>query len=274
MTIPTEPALSAVTSSAGSRRGPGTLRDLVRSILLPIYKPSRSALLPSLSRTLLMRPGIFEVWYRWRAFRGIVFGGGVKTLNEFGQVVPRESMGRVASYNRSKLWEFYRVRTEKLMSVLRCIDAVTRDAKILVIGPRNEAEILLLSLYGFRLQNITGVDLFSYSRLIQLGDMHDLRFPADAFDVVYTAWTLAYSYDLQKACGEILRVAKPGAVIATGMSHTATRSSLDLSSITQGGLPELLGLFSPHVDHVYWQECSPVAGTDSAEISAVFRIRK
>lgn len=250
------------------------LRDRVRRLVLPVYKPSRSVLMPPPRRYVLMRPAIFEVWYRARAFRQLWFGGGVRTLNEFGAVVPREAMGRVSFYNRSKLWEFFRIRTEKLMVVLRCIDAVPRGAKVLVIGPRNEAEILLLSLYGFELRNITGIDLFSYSPLIQLGDMHDLKFPDDSFDIVYTAWTLAYSYDLTKACAEIVRVARDGAIVVTGMSHTSTRSHLDLSDITQGGLTELLALFEPSVDHVYWQESSPVAGTDSAEVSVIFRIRK
>lgn len=264
-----------MTSSAQSTpQVPVSLRERLRRLALPIYKPSRSILSPGFFRAFAMRPAIFELWYRARAFRRVAFGNGVQTLSEFGEVVPRESMGRVTSYNRSRLWEFFRVRTEKLMAVLRCIDAVPRDARILVIGPRNEAEILLLSLYGFELRNITGVDLFSYSPLIQLGDMHDLEFPDDTFDVVYSAWTLAYSYDLKKACAEILRVAKPGAVVATGMSHTAVASDLDISPITQGGLSELLGLFAPHVAQVYWQESSPVPGTDSAEISTIFQVTK
>jgi hypothetical protein len=254
--------------------GEGAVRQQVRQVALPIYKPSRSALLPGICRYLLMRPAVFEAWYRMRAFRQLWFGGGIRTLNELGEVAPHSAMERVTSYNRSRLWEFFRVRTEKLMAVLRCIDAVPRDAKVLVIGPRNEAEILLLSLYGFRLQNITGVDLFSYSPLIRLGDMHNLQFNDGTFDVVYTAWTLAYSYDVKRACAEIVRVAKSGAIIATGMSHTSKRSDLDLSDITQGGVTEILALFAPHVDHVYWQESSSVAGTDSAEISTIFRIRK
>lgn len=248
-----------------------TFREHVRRLALPVFKPSRSVLLPSLGRTLLMRPFLFELWFRARALRLVAFGRGVQTLNEFGAVVPLEPMGRVTSYNRGRLWEFFRVRTEKLMTVLRCIDAVPRGAKVLVIGPRNEAEILLLALYGFPLRNITGVDLFSYSPLIQLGDMHNLRFPDNSFDVVYTAWTLAYAYDLKKAAAEIVRVAKPGAVVATGMSQSRT-SDLDLAHLAEGGVAELLAPFGPHVDHVYYQERAAVK--DDAEITVIFRIHK
>ena len=40
------------------------------------------------------------------------------------------------------------------------------------IGPRNEAEIFMLWSYGFKLENIVGLDLISYSPLIDLGDMY------------------------------------------------------------------------------------------------------
>jgi len=251
-----------------------TFRQRVRRLVLPIYKPSRSVLLPSFPKSLLLRPMIFECWYRLRALRYVWFGGGIRTLNEFGEIVPRAAMDRVSSYNKSRIWEFFRDRTEKLIAIVHCIDAVPRTAKVLVIGPRNEAEILLLSLYGFDLGNITGLDLFTYSPLIRLGDMHDIQFPNDTFDVVFSAWTLAYSYDLKKACAEIIRVAKPGAIVATGMSHTSTQSDLDLSAITAGGVRELVDAFDPHVEHVYWQESSPVRGGEAAEVSIVFRVGK
>ena len=102
-------------------------------------------------------------------------------------------MAGVRKYNRSQMWEFYRIRTEKFMVVLRCIDAVPRDPRILIIGPRNEAELLLLSLYGFPLRRMVAVDLFSYSPLIRCMDMHQFDFPDDSFDIVYSAWTLKCS---------------------------------------------------------------------------------
>ena len=34
-----------------------------------------------------------------------------------------------------------------------------------------------MSLYGFKLENVTGVDLFSYSPRIKCMDMHKLEFP-------------------------------------------------------------------------------------------------
>ena len=40
----------------------------VRGFALWVYKPSRSVLLPTLRRYVLMRPAVFEVWFRLRAW--------------------------------------------------------------------------------------------------------------------------------------------------------------------------------------------------------------
>lgn len=216
-----------------------------------------------------MRPLPFEVWFRARAWWFLARHRRLESLH----AAESDSgfLDRVSGYNQSKLWEFFRARTEKFMAILRCIDAVPRDARILVIGPRNEAEILLLSLYGYKLTNITGVDLFSYSPRIRCMDMHALDFPDSSFDVVYSAWTLRYSYDLKKACQEIIRVVKPDGFVATGFSDTKIVSDVTGASI-EGGLTELLQAFSPNVGWVYWQEVTPVPGAE--DVTAVFRVKK
>ena len=240
----------------------------VRRIALWVYKPSRSVLLPTFWRYVLMRPEIFEFWFRLRAWWFLA----TRAMNSLE--APNESfMDGVRRYNRSQMWEFYRVRTEKFMVVLRCIDAVPRAPRILVIGPRNEAELLLLSLYGFPLRQIVAVDLFSYSPLIKCMDMHHLDFPDNSFDIVYSAWTLKYSYDLPRACAEIVRVVKPRGLVVTGFSHDAAVTA-EVGAPIAGGLDELLGAFGRHVDWVYWRESTPVAGGDTEEVSVVFRVSK
>jgi SAM-dependent methyltransferase len=246
-------------------------RGRLRRWLVPVFKPSRSVLLPSLWRAMLMRPIPFEIWFRLRAWRQIA-AHGIRRLGEPGTDASRSFMTRVSTYNESKLWEFYRVRTEKFMALLQCIDARPKEPALLCIGPRNEAEILLLSLYGFPLRNITGVDLFSYSPRIRCMDMHRLEFADSSFDIVYSAWTLKYSYDLQAACREIVRVVRPGGLVVTGFSHTLSLSEV-IGAPIAGGLSELLAAFSPHVDWIYWQESTPV-GDDAEEVSVIFRVRK
>ena len=247
-------------------------KALLRKVLLPLYKPSRSELLPTFWRYLMMKPLIFEMWFRLRAFWFFTLKKGFNT-QERALLVSKEFKKKVVDYNQSQLWEFYRVRTEKFMVLLRCISALPNNAKVLCIGPRNEAEILLLSLYGFPLKNITGIDLFSYSPLIRCMDMHNLEFPDNSFDIVYSAWTLTYSYDLGRACSEIIRVAKPGAIVVAGLSRVYSITDIEKVPLTPiEGLNELLHPFQPNLDWMYWQEVWVENGAE--EIWIIFRIRK
>ena len=83
------------------------------------------------------------------------------------------------------------------------------------------------------MENITGVDLFSYSSLIKLGDMHHLEFNNDEFDIVLMGWCLAYSNDKQKALTEVKRVlAKNGALI---IGYTVNSKISDQDQIDERG---------------------------------------
>ena len=247
------------------------LKDLARRVLVPVYKPTRSLVARSILQSIRMNPALFEVWYRTRAWR-YMLTRGVKSLDPAAaEDTSTGFFDRVTSYNRSKIWEWHRTRTETLMAVMRCINSIPPHPKVLVIGPRNEAELLLLHLYDFQLADTTGIDIFSYSPKIECQDMHDIKFPDSSFDIVYSAWTLKYSYDIKKACAEIIRVVKPGGLVATGFTHTTYRSDLDGAPI-KGGLQELLRLFEPHVDWVYWQESLPIE--DSENVTTIFRVRK
>ena len=252
------------------------MRQWVRKVTLPVFRPARTELVPGPMRYALMRPFLFETWFRLRALRFAVSGQGTKSLENVDNA---ETFNPQAfKHNRSKLWTFYRVRTERLMSIVRCVNDLPKDAKVLVIGPRNEAELLLMSLYGFRLENITGVDLFSYSPTIKCMDMHNLEFPDNSFDLVYVAWALTYSGDIERACSEIARVTKPGGVVAAAIAHSAKTHVVEaagtpVGSRVDGGISELLGYFKPHVDWVYWQEQAD-RGEGAWEATTIFRVGK
>ena len=70
----------------------------------------------------------------------------------------------------------HRARTEKLCSAFKSIHGINIDtSKILLVGPRNEGELLLFRGHGFKKSNIEAIDLFSYSSSIKLMDMNDLK---------------------------------------------------------------------------------------------------
>ncbi len=97
-----------------------------------------------------------------------------------------------------------------------------KNLKLLSIGPRSEGEIFNLFAQGFEFKNIASIDLFSYSPLIQLGDMHKLDFDHEEFDIVLMGWCLAYSNDKEKVLSEVKKVLKPNGIMVIG--HTVLSS--------------------------------------------------
>jgi len=106
-----------------------------------------------------------------------------------------------------------------LIRPLSVLEQVPKGARVLVIGPRNEWDLLLLARHGFPLRNQVGLDLISYSPNIRLGDMHAMPFADGEFDVVLCGWTLSYSATPDIACREIARVCKPGGVVGIGVEY-------------------------------------------------------
>ncbi|WP_454021034.1 class I SAM-dependent methyltransferase [Azospirillum sp. Marseille-Q6669] len=128
--------------------------------------------------------------------------------------------------------------------------------KILSIGPRTEIELFALMGLGFKPENITAVDLISYSPLVEFGDMHNLPYEDEQFDVILLGWVLSYSKDMQHVANEVLRVARKGAYIAVAADWSDPK--------TQGGdfnfetshiqtCDEMLELFGNDVDEIYFR---------------------
>ena len=95
-----------------------------------------------------------------------------------------------------------------------------RNLKVLSIGPRSEGEIFNLFANGFEFKNIVGIDLFSYSPLIKLSDMHNIKEDDDQFDLVLMGWCLAYSNNKKKALEEAKRVLKKNGMLIIGYTLT------------------------------------------------------
>jgi SAM-dependent methyltransferase len=159
------------------------------------------------------------------------------------------------------------------------VDSTTM--KVLTIGPRTEAEVFSLMAAGFAPQNITGLDLISYSPFVELGDMHAMPYGNDRFDVIILGWVLGYSQNVPKAAAEIMRVAKPGAYIAIGHENDPTpREVLDeqrgfsLEGTDFSTSEEILDLFDGHVDKVTFREdVAPGMENQVCHVMAVFRLK-
>lgn len=121
-------------------------------------------------------------------------------------------------------------RPDLISNVLTSLNEVRQNAsrmRVLSVGARTEAEIFSLVNAGFRLPNIECIDLFSYSPLIKIGDIHNIQYPNDSFDIVLCGWVLEFCSDFEAACEELKRVCKPNGYIAIGGMHHP--SSIDLT---------------------------------------------
>lgn len=103
-------------------------------------------------------------------------------------------------------------------------DYLRPHSSVLHIGPRNLNEIFV-SIAATRDSGLVkAVDLNPIPGFVSFGDMHDLPFKANSFDIVFIGWVLAYSKDPRTAIKEIMRVSKPDSVIVIGYDKDEERN--------------------------------------------------
>jgi len=157
---------------------------------------------------------------------------------------------------------------------------VSRSTPMLCIGPRSEGELLNFMGMGFR--NVRGLDLISYSPWIDLGDMHAMPYADNAFGIVTMGWVLAYSHSPAKAALEAVRVTRNGGLIAVGVEYRvetaaelAITGGYDVCDIKRlESVAEILKLFEPHVDRVFFTHDVPSPPSGKWQLLVIFSVKK
>lgn len=240
---------------------------------------------PSLLNYIRLRPLFFSLWFRFRMLRH--FGFMVLKKKPLVHKLDRDQKEYITQdvlpYNMSQVAMFlegHRYRTERIILLLKALCGKhTNTQQVLCVGPRNEAELLLFSLHGFPLKNIVGIDLFSYSPLVHVMDMHDLDFENDTFDIYYSAFTLAYSQDVERASAEAIRVTKDDGLMVITMTVRGVALLTGKPADRAPGARDMLELFAPYVRHVYFQENAEwqqehMGDDESTYVTAIFSIDK
>jgi SAM-dependent methyltransferase len=93
------------------------------------------------------------------------------------------------------------------------------DIKVLIVGPRTEDDIFWARSLG--MFNTVGLDLFSYSPMIQVADIHDSGIPDESYDAVLLGWMISYSKAPKRVVDECLRILKPGGLLGIGIESSA-----------------------------------------------------
>jgi len=165
-------------------------------------------------------------------------------------------------------------RNSILMERLVELGDPPRDGAVLCVGPRDAFEVDWFRGKGF--SNICGIDLFSQHPDVLVMDMHHMSFPRDTFDVVYASHSLEHSYRVEDAVAEILRVAKPGALM--GVEVPIKYNARGADRFDFGGVKGVLRLFAPHVTKVLWSDeqepGTPLNWSGTAIARTVFLINK
>ena len=159
--------------------------------------------------------------------------------NTFTENKPDNYLDKLSKYEATNLFKnpfslknlskFGGARSGLLLNpILSCTFLDKKNIRVLSIGPRTEGEIYNIISKGFLKKNIDSIDVQSYSPLISLGDMHEMRFSEKTFDLILCGWVMTYSYNRQKAINEIIRVSKNNAIICIGSSyHSDTHEAND-----------------------------------------------
>jgi len=100
-----------------------------------------------------------------------------------------------------------------------------KDSKILCLGSRTGQEVQAFFNLGF--PNATGIDIVPFPPLTVEGDIHDLKFPDESIDLVYTN-IVDHSVDPQKMIQEIERVLTP-----TGAAFLQVQVGLNQDDYTE-----------------------------------------
>jgi SAM-dependent methyltransferase len=176
-------------------------------------------------------------------------------------------------HNLKSLSDFRSSRMSLLLDPLAVIETVDPQSRILVIGCRNELDLLMLFAKGFSTRKVRGLDLISYSPFVDCGDMHSLPYSDDSFDVVICGWTLSYSRQPRVAAAEMKRVCRRGGVVAVAVEYCVDVAGVDSLrgySISDGtgrklnSVLDLQELFSVHEVQVVFRHDAPARRSHSA----------
>jgi SAM-dependent methyltransferase len=185
-------------------------------------------------------------------------------------------------------------RTDALLRPLSVIETMGAESKVLIVGPRNEGDLFSAIGYGFEPKNVRGLDLISYSPMVDLGDMHHTPYAGDTFDAVVVGWTLSYSSDPKAFAAEMVRILRDGGLIAIGVEYSEMTEE---ETIAYAGyriqetdkLPDrinstkaILDLFEGYVADIYFNHDAPAKRSHTSagmvenvsRVLVIFSIRK
>jgi len=171
-----------------------------------------------------------------------------KYSNEVGQTTVEYNL---TAFNSDAVFGM----AKRMSLLLYPIAALLRDydsANLLIVGPRSEDDIFWAKSLGIK--NTMGLDLFSYSDFIQIGDIHSTDFADNSFDAILLGWMINYSSNPNKVIQECKRLIKPNGYLGIGIQSDPAQRDTGISPPRVNSLnspPDLVDLVNEEVVFIH-----------------------
>lgn len=217
---------------------------------------------------------VFRQWLAKERYSHATASNAMQTIGDD----PEDAVHNCISHNMQSLSES--VSLERPVMPIRALTAIEKiwrnphELKVLSVGPRSEMELFLLRTHGFKWENIFGLDLLGYSDKVDIGDMHAMPYADHSFDVFLYGWVLGYSKSPETMVNELLRCAKPGAIVAITNDYSTPETVGSHFANEQTHIQksqQILDLFGDRVKSVYFRQ-DPDLKTMWASV-AVFELK-
>jgi hypothetical protein len=178
--------------------------------------------------------------------------------------------------------QFSGYRSQRLVGILQGVFSgveCLRHKKCLSIGPRTESELFSLASYGAKIKDIKGLDLQTYSPLIEPGDVTNIPFGDNSFDCIVAGWIVHYVSNQEKAVSELIRVLKPNGYLALSVSWYPEGHKYDNGDFSGGrnikNSEALLKLFQGYqYDVIFNYDQSKIDPNQVGDIILLLRVNK
>jgi len=149
--------------------------------------------------------------WRWRWLRS-----NLRIIEDMNNAVGKKTIAHnLSAFNDRAVFGMARRMSLLLFPTAALLKDNLKSSTILIVGPRTEDDIFWAKSLG--LKNTAGIDLFSYSKYIQVGDIHRSGLASHAYDAVLLAWMLSYTHDPVAVIAECKRLLKPGGYLGIGI---------------------------------------------------------
>lgn len=186
-------------------------------------------------RNIRMKAKIGESWttcesdqpFRWRVYR---------TYDDY----IKHQQAKLASVDLSSYDIKYR---KALRERLEKLNFLRRGMNVLCLAARLGTEVkAFLDIGCFAIG--TDINPGASNRYVVWGDFHDIQFPSESADVVFTN-SIDHAFDIQKLIDEIKRVLKPDGllVVEAAAGHSEGRNAGDFESFYWSKIDDLVSLF-------------------------------